>query len=49
MGIINDIDYNKITKLMVQIQPASIQKGIDKELTKGERDARRASLIRELI
>lgn len=49
MGIINDVDYNKITKLMIQIQPASIQKNVDKELTKEERDARRADLIRELI
>lgn len=49
MGIINDVDYNEITKLMIQIQPASIQKNVYKELTKEERDARRADLIRELI
>ncbi len=49
MGIIDDIDYNKIIKLMIDIQPASIQKTANKELNKEERDTRRAGLIRELI
>ena len=49
MGIINDIDYNKITKLMIEIQPASIQKTTRGELNKEERDSKRASLIRRLI
>jgi protein arginine kinase len=49
MGIIGDIDFSKITKLMIEIQPASIQKNAMKELTKEERDFRRATLIREFI
>ena len=49
MGIIDDIDYNKITKLMIEIQPASIQKTTRGELNKEERDSKRASLIRRLI
>lgn len=49
MGIIGDMDFSEITKLMIEIQPASIQKNANKELTKEERDIRRAAFIREFI
>ncbi|NLJ98636.1 MAG: protein arginine kinase [Tissierellia bacterium] len=49
MGIIKDVEYDDITNLMIEIQPASIQKSIDEELSKEERDIRRADLLRKWI
>ena len=49
MGIINDIGFKDITKLMIEVQPASIQKYANKELTQEERDIIRANFIRERI
>ena len=49
MGIITDVDYKKMTELMIEIQPAGIQRDVNMELTKEERDIRRATLIRKSI
>ena len=49
MGIIKDIDFQDISKLMVDIQSASIQKSLEKYMEKEERDIQRAILIRESI
>ncbi|MBZ2175201.1 protein arginine kinase [Schnuerera sp. xch1] len=49
MGIINDVDYKKIANLMIEIQPASIQRYASKELTEEKRDIIRANYIREKI
>ena len=49
MGIITDVDYKKMTELMIEIQPAGIQRDANMELTKEERDIRRATLIRKSI
>ncbi|HSH35930.1 protein arginine kinase, partial [Schnuerera sp.] len=43
MGIINDIEFKEITKLMIEVQPASIQKYASKELTQEERDMFRSN------
>lgn len=47
MGIIKDMDFKAISKLMIDIQPAGIQnkKGVNME--RPERDSERAILIRE--
>lgn len=49
MGIINDIEFKEITKLMIEVQPASIQKYASKELTQEERDMFRSNFIRERL
>lgn len=49
MGMINDMDYREINKLMIEIQPASIQKNDEEELTREERNIKRATIIREFI
>ena len=49
MGIINDMKFEDITKLMIQTQPGNIQKNIDKELNREERNIIRANLLREMI
>jgi len=49
MGIIEDMEYDDITKLIIQIQPASIQKDIGEDLSKDERDIKRAELLRKRI
>ncbi|MCF6462473.1 protein arginine kinase [Clostridium sp. Cult1] len=49
MGIIDDIGFKDITKLMIEVQPASIQKYANKELTQEERNIIRANFIRERI
>ncbi len=49
MGIINDVASKEILKLMVEIQPASIQANLNKEMTKEERDINRAQLIRNFL
>lgn len=49
MGIIDDIEFKEITNLMIEVQPASIQKYANKELTQEERDIIRAKFIREKI
>lgn len=49
MGIIKDIDFKTMSKLMINLQPASIQKIKGLSLNKDERDMERATLIRETI
>lgn len=49
MDIIENIEANTINKLMIQSQPANIQKRSDKDLTSRERDIKRAELIRKNI
>jgi protein arginine kinase len=46
MDIIKDIDINVINHLLINTQPAGIQKTSDSELTTIERDAKRAEIIR---
>ena len=47
MGIIEDIDLQKINKIIVLIQPANLQKNAGRELSFEERDIYRADVIRE--
>ncbi|SHH70223.1 protein arginine kinase [Caloranaerobacter azorensis DSM 13643] len=49
MGIINDIDLEKINNLMILSQPASIQKYSGRGLNARERDIKRAEMIREYL
>lgn len=46
MGIIKDIKPKDIMRLMIDIQPASIQTNFQKDMLKDERDMSRAQLIR---
>jgi protein arginine kinase len=49
LGILENQGYKDIIKVMIDIQPANIQQGIDKTLTEKERDVVRANIIREFI
>ena len=49
MGIINDVDFQDISKLMIDIQSASIQKKLEKDMEKDEINIERAILIRKSI
>lgn len=49
MGIIKNYNFKDIVKLMVNIQPANIQKSQEKDMTKEERDNIRSTIIREFI
>lgn len=49
MGIIDNIEFNDIERLMIEVQPGSIQKYANKELREKERDAVRANYIRKNI
>lgn len=47
MGYVNNEKLKEITQLMVDIQPATIQKNLDKDIIKEERDIMRAEMIRK--
>lgn len=49
MGIIKDINIDKIDQIMLLIQPASLQKFVGRQISHNERDIRRAELIREKL
>lgn len=49
MGIIKDVDLDKVNSLMILLQPASIQKYSNSELNAKERDIKRAEMIREYL
>lgn len=49
MGLIKNNNFKDIVKLMIDIQPAKIQKKFNEEMTEEERDIARAGMIREFI
>ncbi|KYH28783.1 MULTISPECIES: protein arginine kinase [Clostridium] len=49
MGIIKDIDKNTLNKLLVDIQPASLQKATRQKLFDKQRDLNRAILVKERL
>ncbi|MDW7673781.1 MAG: protein arginine kinase [Bacillota bacterium] len=49
IGYITDVDRKTLTELMVLISPGYLQKVADQELTVGDRDIRRAVVIREKL
>ncbi len=49
MGIIKNMNSKDIVKLMVEIQPASIQRDISKEMKKEERNMYRADKLRKRL
>lgn len=46
IGIFENIDYDTINRLMIEVQPATLMKNIGKKLTSLERDQIRAELVR---
>lgn len=49
LGVIRGVSAGILKELMVMIQPAFLQKYFNEELAPGERDTRRAALIRERL
>lgn len=49
MGIIKDVDKTVLNKLLVEIQPATIQKSFKEMLTDKQRDLKRAELVKESL
>lgn len=49
LGIINDVDTRTLNKLLVEIQPATLQKIFESKLSEKERDLNRAKLIKEKL
>ncbi|MBC8591619.1 protein arginine kinase [Wansuia hejianensis] len=49
MGILNHENFKDIMELMIDIQPANIQKNFGKDMNIKERDIARAKIIREFI
>jgi len=49
IGYLSDPKLKDVVKLMVDIKPATIQKNLNKELSKEERDKVRAEIIREYL
>ncbi len=49
IGFIEKVDMKEISNLMILTQPASLQKCFKEEMTKEERDIKRAQLIREKL
>ena len=49
VGIVKDVDRKAINELFIMIQPAHLQKLEGKKLSASERDAKRASLIRQKL
>lgn len=49
LGIVKDVDDETVNELIIQTQPAHLQKLEGKELNSDERDIKRANLIREKL
>ncbi len=49
LGVIEDLDRAKVNELFTLIQPAHLQKIEDKVLPQGQRDVKRAALIRKKL
>lgn len=49
IGLIKDINITKLNQLFISTQPAHLQKLAMKALTSGERDVKRAEVIREVF
>ena len=49
LGLIDDIDTDKINEVLLLVQPAHLQKMEGKEIGPYERDIKRADLIREKL
>lgn len=49
IGLIENIDYDTINHLMIEVQPATLMKNIGKKLSVQERDQLRAELVRTAL
>ena len=49
MGIITEIDNEKLNKINILTKPATLQKYLKKELNPEERDVERTKVIKQII
>ena len=49
LGIVNEINLEQVTRLMILIRPANLQIMLGESLTAAERDERRATFVRETL
>jgi protein arginine kinase len=49
MGIIKDIDLKTLNILLINTQPASIQKNLGSKLPEKDRDLKRAEIVKEIL
>jgi protein arginine kinase len=49
LGIVNEIDLEQVTRLMILVRPANLQVMLGESLTAAERDERRATFVRETL
>ncbi len=49
LGIINELDYGRVMRLLVLVRPASLQAALGETLGAHERDERRATFVREQL
>ena len=46
LGVFENIDFDTINHLMIEVQPATLMKNIGKKITPQERDCIRAEVVR---
>jgi protein arginine kinase len=49
LGIVNEINLEQVTRLLVLVRPANLQVMLGENLTAAERDERRATFVRETL
>ena len=49
MGIFENIDFDTINHLMIEVQPATLMKNVGKKLSPQERDCIRAEVVRTAL
>ncbi|HTW92791.1 MAG TPA: protein arginine kinase [bacterium] len=49
LGIVNELNLEQVTRLMVLVRPANLQAMLGENLTASERDERRATFVRETL
>jgi protein arginine kinase len=49
LGIINEVNLQQVTRLMILVRPANLQAMLGEKLSAAERDERRATFVRETL
>ncbi|MBN2465018.1 protein arginine kinase [candidate division WOR-3 bacterium] len=49
LGIVNEVNLEQVTRLMVLVRPANLQAMLGEKLSAAERDERRATFVRETL
>ncbi len=49
LGIINEVNLEQVTRLMILVRPANLQAMLGEKLSAAERDERRATFVRETL